>query len=129
MESASSETPAGEPEYPRVFGKYVLLRSLAKGGMGELFVAAAGETGGFEKLCVVKKVLNTLEDDAFKVFGEAAVFAARETESGIRRLHFFCWNVPGLDELAADWSEGITVRKVESEVSVDPDWSISSRWA
>jgi hypothetical protein len=75
------------------------------------------------------EVLNALEDDAFEIFGEAAVFAARETENGIRRLHFFCWNIPGLDELAADWSESITVRKVESELSVDPDWSIASRWA
>jgi serine/threonine protein kinase len=35
---------------------------MAKGGMGELFLAAAGETGGFEKLCVVKKVLHDLTD-------------------------------------------------------------------
>lgn len=30
--------------------------------MGELFLAAAGETGGFEKMCVVKKVLHSVED-------------------------------------------------------------------
>ena len=50
--------------FPQVFGKYVLLRPMARGGMGELFLAAAGETGGFEKLCVVKKVLHSLEDQA-----------------------------------------------------------------
>jgi len=50
--------------YPQVFGKYVLVRPMARGGMGELFIAAAGETGGFEKLCVVKKVLHSLEDGA-----------------------------------------------------------------
>jgi serine/threonine protein kinase len=48
--------------FPQVFGKYVLLRPMARGGMGELFLAAAGETGGFEKLCVVKKVLTDLDD-------------------------------------------------------------------
>jgi serine/threonine protein kinase len=48
--------------FPLVFGKYVLLRPMARGGMGELFLAAAGETGGFEKLCVVKKVLTDLDD-------------------------------------------------------------------
>lgn len=47
-----------------MFGKFVLLRPMARGGMGELFLAAAGEVGGFEKLCVVKKVLAELEDDA-----------------------------------------------------------------
>jgi serine/threonine protein kinase/tetratricopeptide (TPR) repeat protein len=49
-------------DFPQVFGKYVLLRPMARGGMGELFLAASGETGGFEKLCVVKKVLHELED-------------------------------------------------------------------
>jgi serine/threonine protein kinase len=49
-----------------VFGKYVLLRPMARGGMGELFLAAAGETGGFEKLCVVKKVLQDLDDDGVR---------------------------------------------------------------
>ncbi|MEX1366596.1 MAG: protein kinase [Nannocystaceae bacterium] len=48
--------------YPKVFGKYVLVRPMARGGMGELFMAAAGETGGFEKMCVVKKVLHSVED-------------------------------------------------------------------
>jgi len=75
------------------------------------------------------EVLNAIEDGAFGLLGDSAVFAARETENGIRRLHFFCWNVPGLDELAADWTEGLTVRKVESVLSFDPDWSIASRWA
>ncbi len=57
--------PIPFPEgFPVVFGKFVLLRPMARGGMGELFLAAAGEVGGFEKLCIVKKVLAELEDDA-----------------------------------------------------------------
>ncbi|WP_181233665.1 serine/threonine-protein kinase [Enhygromyxa salina] len=65
---AASAEPTGSGSgsqssgFPQVFGKYVLLRPMARGGMGELFLAAAGETGGFEKLCVVKKVLTELED-------------------------------------------------------------------
>lgn len=35
---------------------------MARGGMGELFLAVAGETDGFQKLCVVKKVLHSVED-------------------------------------------------------------------
>ncbi|HVZ73759.1 MAG TPA: serine/threonine-protein kinase, partial [Polyangia bacterium] len=42
--------------FPRRFGKYVLLKSLARGGMGEIYVAATGE-GGLQKFCVIKKVL------------------------------------------------------------------------
>src|SRR5262249_46242457 len=48
--------------YPRPFGKYVLLRPLARGGMGEIYLAAGGEIGGFEKLCVIKKVLTEKAD-------------------------------------------------------------------
>ncbi len=53
---------AGSKGFPKLFGKYVLVRPMARGGMGELFLAAAGETGGFEKMCVVKKVLRSVED-------------------------------------------------------------------
>ncbi len=60
------EAPASVGGFPLVFGKYVLLRPMARGGMGELFLAAAGETGGFEKLCVVKKVLQDLNDDGVR---------------------------------------------------------------
>lgn len=35
---------------------------MARGGMGELFLSAAGEVGGFEKMCVVKKVLADLNE-------------------------------------------------------------------
>jgi serine/threonine-protein kinase len=43
-------------KFPREFGKYVLLRPFARGGMGELFIAASGDLGGAEKLCLIKKV-------------------------------------------------------------------------
>src|SRR5438309_482363 len=45
-----------DTRFPRLFGKYTLLRPLARGGMGELYLAAAGDLGGAEKLCVVKKL-------------------------------------------------------------------------
>src|SRR5918999_253154 len=50
--------------YPRRFGKYVLLKPMAKGGMGEIYLAAGGEVGGFEKLCVIKKVITEKADKA-----------------------------------------------------------------
>ena len=49
--------------FPRRFGKYVLLKSLARGGMGEIYVAATGEPG-FQKFCVIKKVIAERTDQA-----------------------------------------------------------------
>jgi serine/threonine protein kinase len=49
--------------YPLKFGKYVLLKPMARGGMGAIFLAAAGEAG-FQKFCVVKKVIAEKSDRA-----------------------------------------------------------------
>ena len=48
--------PVMAETFPLKFGKYVLLKPMARGGMGAIYLAAAGEIG-FQKLCVVKKVI------------------------------------------------------------------------
>src|SRR6478752_3915784 len=48
------------------FGKYVLQRKLAEGGMAEVFLAKLTGMEGFEKLVVVKRILPQLcSDDSF----------------------------------------------------------------
>ncbi|MBK9031199.1 MAG: protein kinase [Myxococcales bacterium] len=47
---------------PAVFGRYLLVQRLSRGGMGEIFLAKHG-LAGFEKLCVIKKVLPSLAED------------------------------------------------------------------
>jgi serine/threonine protein kinase len=55
----------GEPTLPQVFGRYLLVQRLSRGGMGEIFLAKHG-LAGFEKLAVIKKVLPHLAaDDQF----------------------------------------------------------------
>jgi serine/threonine protein kinase/tetratricopeptide (TPR) repeat protein len=47
--------------YPSKFGKYILLKPMARGGMGEIYLAATGEIG-FQKFCVIKKVIAEKSD-------------------------------------------------------------------
>ena len=70
--------------YPRQFGKYVLLKTLAKGGMGEIYVAALGQLDGFDKLCVIKKVIPEKADEGkAKRFLDEAKVVLRLTHSGL----------------------------------------------
>jgi serine/threonine-protein kinase len=45
-------------------GRYEVLARLAAGGMGEIFLARLEGAAGFEKLCVIKRILPHLADDA-----------------------------------------------------------------
>jgi eukaryotic-like serine/threonine-protein kinase len=52
--------------YPQVFGKYVLERELARGGMARVTLATLRGAGGFEKKLVVKQIRDELAcDDEF----------------------------------------------------------------
>ncbi|WP_257453388.1 serine/threonine protein kinase [Archangium lipolyticum] len=51
------------PFRPVPFGRYTLLSQLATGGMGEIFLARLEGLQGFEKLCVIKKILPQLAAD------------------------------------------------------------------
>ena len=56
------------------FGSYALLSRLAKGGMGEVYIARHGELRGMQKLCVVKTLRADMSQDkeyAARFFDEA----------------------------------------------------------
>jgi len=60
--------------FPRRFDNYVLLKPLARGGMGQLHLALTG-TPGLEKLCVIKQVIPDLpaSENARRFHDEALV--------------------------------------------------------
>jgi serine/threonine protein kinase len=59
-----ADLPEPPPEeFPRPFGNYLLLAPLARGGMGEVFLAKHGSVAGLEKHCVVKTLRPHLTDD------------------------------------------------------------------
>ncbi len=51
------------PFKPLRFGRYTLLMPLSTGGMGEIFLARLEGSHGFDKLCVIKKILPHLAQD------------------------------------------------------------------
>ncbi len=63
-DKVSQSGPFGrqDPSLPQVFGRYLLIQRLSRGGMREIFLAKHG-LAGFEKLAVIKKVLPHLAAD------------------------------------------------------------------
>ena len=67
-----------DPQAGKSFGKYFLLKKLAAGGMGEIFLARQDGPAGFRKLVVVKTILAQLTQNAEFVesfLGEARLAA------------------------------------------------------
>jgi serine/threonine protein kinase len=75
-------------EFPVRFGSYVLLRSLSKGGMGEVFLAMSGAPG-METLCVIKRILQERrrDPDFLRRFRHEADIARRLVHSNIVQTH------------------------------------------
>lgn len=63
------------PFKPQRFGRYTLLMPISTGGMGEIFLGRIEGAHGFDKLCVIKKILPHLAED--REFVERFVNEAR----------------------------------------------------
>jgi serine/threonine protein kinase len=74
--------------YPRPFGKYLLLRQIAIGGMAEVYLARQSGPAGFEKECVIKRILPSLAADQHfvQMFLDEARIAARLSHPNIVQI-------------------------------------------
>jgi serine/threonine protein kinase len=70
---------------PAVFGRYILLHRISRGGMGEIFLGKLGEIQGFEKPIVIKKILPNLaqDKDFLRRFIEEAQIAIKLSHGNI----------------------------------------------
>ncbi|MBN1204839.1 MAG: protein kinase [Myxococcaceae bacterium] len=116
MNSPSSSARL-RPFRPQAFGRYTLLSHLATGGMGEIYLARLEGAQGFEKLCVIKKILPQLAADhefVDRFVGEARTLVKLSHGSIAQVLDM------GLHEgdayMALEYVDGKDLRKVAGRV-------------
>ncbi len=116
-----------QPILPAVFGRYVLLHRLARGGMGEVFLAKIGEIQGFEKPIVIKKILPDLakDEEFLQRFVEEAQIAIKLAHSNIVPVYEMGM-VDGQYFLAMEFVEGRDLREMinrcrQRRATLDPD--------
>jgi len=98
------------------FGKYELLRKIASGGMGQVFLAREHGTG-FERLVVLKLILPHLaEDDEFlSMFLDEAGLVARLTHPNLITI-LDLTEIEGRHCLAMEYVQGDDVRRLDKVV-------------
>ena len=72
-------------------GRYILDRRLASGGMAEVFLARQSGPEGYERTCVVKRMLQSICDDEvfIRMFLDEARLAAQLTHPNIAQIYDF----------------------------------------
>ena len=95
------------------FGRYELLRKLATGGMGQIFLARQSGPVGFQKLLVVKRVLPHLseEEEFIRMFFDEARIAALLNHPNIAQLYDL-GEVDGVYFIAMEYVHGESLRQV-----------------
>jgi serine/threonine protein kinase len=97
--------------FPRRFGKYVLVKPLARGGMGALYLALHG-LPGMEKVCVVKTALPHLADRGYLArFRDEAKVVVRLSHGNLVTV-FDAGEARGELFLAMEFVEGKDLRAV-----------------
>ncbi len=116
-----------DQELPQVFGRYLLLRRLSRGGMGEIFLGKIGEIQGFEKPVIIKKVLPNLsaDEEFVKRFIDEAQVAIKLQHANIAQV-YEVGKAAGDYFLAIEYVEGRDLRRLitrarEARTRLPPD--------
>ncbi len=102
-----------ESDVGSYFGKYFLLKKLAAGGMGEVFLAKQQGPAGFEKILIIKKVLAHLTENKefVELFLSEARLAARMNHRNIVQV-FELGEQDGNYFIAMEYVQGKSLRDV-----------------
>ncbi len=109
-----------DPDSPTPFGRYELVRLLAAGGMGELWLGRMRGAAGWEKAVAIKKILPHLHDnDEFldRFIDEARI--AGELSHGNIVPVFDMGVVDGEHYIAMEYVDGWDLRRILRHLSAD----------
>jgi serine/threonine protein kinase len=101
---------------PRLFERRLLLKQLARGGMGEVFLAATGGIEGAERPCVVKIVRREHADDSSFLarFLDEARIQAQLQHPGIAQVMEAATDASGKPFVVVEYVEGRHLGDVRS---------------
>jgi eukaryotic-like serine/threonine-protein kinase len=109
--------------FPQIFGKYVLEREIAAGGMARVYLATLRGAVGFEKRLVVKQIRPELaSDDAFvRRFVEEAKTSVELSHPNIVPVYELGVE-HGIYYIAMELCDGLTLAEVMAETgALDPE--------
>ncbi len=97
------------------FGRYELLRKIASGGMGQVYLARTSSSQGFEKLVVIKRILpHLVEDEEFlTMFLDEARLSARLNHPNLVQI-FELGEANHSHYLAMEYVPGEDLRRLET---------------
>jgi serine/threonine protein kinase len=112
---ATMQQDPGQP-----FGRYTLLRRLASGGMGEIFLAKQGGQGGFSKVVAIKRILAHYkeDDDHVRMFFDEAKLQALLSDRHIVQIY----DMGEIDDhlfIAMEYVHGVSWRKLLERVAAE----------
>lgn len=113
LSNRSAEPSAQFLRLPTVFGRFLLLKRLSRGGMGEIFLSRIGEIEGFEKLVIIKKILPSLVEnqDFIARFIDEAQVAIKLNHANIAAV-YEVGRVEGEYFLTLEYVEGRDLRRL-----------------
>jgi serine/threonine protein kinase len=100
------------------FGNYHLLERIAVGGMAEIFKAKQTGVRGFEKILVIKKILQHLSEDPefVEMFEDEAKIAAQLTQANIVQI-FELGEIGGTLYITMEYVDGKNLRDITRNCS------------